>query len=214
MNNILKLYLKIVASKVCIILLSFVIICTSTTHTPAQIASEDQQLSELEVGFYVFQDKIDGVIKQLVNREKISAKISDTVSGTIERRKFQGTKTSILNELSQEFNFEWFIYNNTIYVSDRSEATTRIVNLNTLSMKDVLAALKDADLSQDQFTINYLSNQKTFVVTGPPTYVALVEAIVGQLAQPEEKKATETGSVTIYRGTARDDVRIDNKEKR
>lgn len=163
------------------------------------------------IQMFIFGDKLENVIREVVRSRKVSLKISSKVEGYISNRNLSGTQQDVLDALGGEFNYEWFEHNGTLYVSSRQEATTRVIELGELRGPTVLDALRNAGLETDRFPIRVLQDNKTMVLSGPPSYVALSEAIVQSLRPPKGEQAAPALSniVTIYRGMQRESVAID-----
>lgn len=163
------------------------------------------------IKLFIFKDKIANVLKELVKTDGFSTKISDKIRGDLERRQLVGSLNNILNELSREYDFDWFVHSKTLYVSDRSEKITRVVKLDKLDVDSVMAALNYSDLVFERFPIIPSEDKKSFVISGPPNYVALAEAIVASRQNPAEGEETNTlnDTISIYRGIKRTDEKID-----
>ena len=191
-----------------VISINLIFVLLTIQFTEAALMKNDNRSEHFSV--FVFDDKIENFIKELIKDEKLSAKISRKVRGKVIRRKLIGSRDEILNKISKEFNFEWFVYDRTLYISNRSETTTRVIALDKLKMENVLNALKAAGLQLDRFPIRNMADRKTFIISGPPSYVALVETIISSLQAPKGKTVPKLGNfVTVYKGSEKFEINLD-----
>ncbi|MEM7620558.1 MAG: hypothetical protein AAF228_08850 [Pseudomonadota bacterium] len=192
-----------------VLITTMVVLVISLLSVTASGEDRNNSPSRDILKIYVFKDKIKNVIQEIASKHNFATKFSGSLKGIVERRKLVGTRDEIFDELSKQYSFEWFVHNNSLYISNKSETTTRVITLEGIRGNRALSALKKAQLSLDKFVVNVMDENNTFIVTGPPNYVALIEAVMSSLKKPE--RLTNTfNSVTIYRGTQKTKEKISN----
>ena len=166
-----------------------------------------------DISLFVFEERIGSIVKEIARRENISTKISLKVRGHIRNRKLVGQREEILNKIANEYDLEWFLHNKTLYVSSKSERTTRVPKLGSLHVEDVLQALQKSGLDFERFSTQPLPDRTAMIITGPPNYVALVETLITTMRGPEDTGSGANAGggpvIDVYRGTARQKVRVD-----
>ncbi len=166
-----------------------------------------------EVSLYIFNDKLKNVIAEVVRRDNISLKAEDNISGTVLGKKLHGTRHDILKKLSMEYDFDWFEYNHTLYVSNKYERSTKFFTVNAKSIKKYLHKLDEVGVNMDAFKVQYI-DEKTTSISGPPGYIAIVSTIINA-NKPKQIKITKTDyNVDLYKGVKLHKIELDKIEKK
>lgn len=91
---------------------------------------------------------------------------------------------AFLNRLALEYRFQWFVYNNTLYVSPQSQQTSRRLKISPDAAPDIKQALQGVGLLEPRFGWGELPDDGVVLVTGPPKYVDLI-ADFSKKSEPE-----------------------------
>jgi type III secretion protein C len=94
---------------------------------------------------------------------------------------------AFLNRLALEYRFQWFVYNNTLYVSPQSQQTSRRLKISADAAPDLKQALEGVGLLEPRFGWGELPDEGVVLVSGPPKYVELI-ADFSKKSEPEEPK--------------------------
>lgn len=78
---------------------------------------------------------------------------------------------AFLNRLALEYRFQWFVYNNTLYVSPQSAQTSQRIEISPEAAPDLKEALRGVGLLEPRFGWGELPDEGVVLVTGPPEYV-------------------------------------------
>ncbi len=182
----------------------------SITETP-KLNNKD------EVNLFIFEDKITNILREISRHRGIVIKISDKVKGYIRKRRLSGTFKATLNELSSDHDFEWFLYEKTLYVSNKSEKQTHFPKLGKLSYDQVIKSIRSSGLELDRFQIKLLDDKNSIILSGPPSYVAIVETIIETLQFPgkdaKKRIAQKIPTVLIYKGSKLYRVRLGKNQR-
>ncbi len=163
------------------------------------------------VSLYVFSEKLKNVIAEVIRRDNISLKVEDSVNIRVEGKKLVGTRHAILKQLAGEFDFDWFEYNNTLYVSNKYERSTKFFAVNAASIRKYLLKLDEAGANMDAFQTQYI-DKKTTSVSGPPGYIAIVSTIINSQSSKSKKVIRTDYNVNLYKGVKLHKIELD-KEK-
>ncbi len=97
-----------------------------------------------------------------------------SIPGTLDGRIRAQSPEEFLDRLGQEYHFQWFVYNDTLYVSPSSEHTSARVEVSSDAVDDLQTALTDVGLLDKRFGWGVLPNEGVVLVRGPAKYVELV----------------------------------------
>ncbi|MBP2169581.1 type III secretion protein C [Erwinia toletana] len=81
---------------------------------------------------------------------------------------------AFLNRLSLEYRFQWFVYNNTLYISPQSAQSSQRLEISPDAAPDIKEALRGVGLLEPRFGWGELPDEGVVLVTGPPEYVRLI----------------------------------------
>lgn len=85
-----------------------------------------------------------------------------------------------------EYHFQWFVYNDTLYVSPSSEHTSARIEVSSDAVDDLQTALTDVGLLDKRFGWGVLPNEGVVLVRGPAKYVELVRDYSKKVEAPEK----------------------------
>lgn len=101
-----------------------------------------------------------------------------SVSGRFNQR----TPTEFIDRLAGIYGFSWFSHAGTLYISSNRDVTVRSIPTSVVgSGTNLRQVLTDLRILDARFGWGELPEQGVVVVSGPPTYVRLVESTVASL---------------------------------
>lgn len=98
---------------------------------------------------------------------------------------------AFLNRLALEYRFQWFVYNNTLYVSPQSAQTSQRLEISPDAAPDLKEALRGVGLLEPRFGWGELPDEGVVLVTGPPEYVRQVADFSRKSESKPEKENKE-----------------------
>ncbi|MGB3126397.1 MAG: secretin N-terminal domain-containing protein, partial [Pseudomonas sp.] len=110
------------------------------------------------------------------------------ISGVVDGRIRAASPEAFLDRLGQEHHFQWFVYNDTLYVSNTSEQTSARIEVSPDAVDDLKTALSDVGLLDPRFGWGALSDDGVVLVSGPPRYVQFVREYSKTVDKPDEKQ--------------------------
>ncbi|MCU7369221.1 type III secretion system outer membrane ring subunit SctC [Pantoea stewartii] len=93
---------------------------------------------------------------------------------------------AFLNRLALEYHFQWFVYNDTLYVSAQSAQVSRRLEISPDAAPDIKQALKGVGLLDPRFGWGELPDEGVVLVTGPPEYVSMITDLAKKSEKPKE----------------------------
>ncbi|WLG46822.1 type III secretion system outer membrane ring subunit SctC [Pseudomonas sp. FP1740] len=110
------------------------------------------------------------------------APLQGTLDGRIRARNPQ----ELLDRLGQEYHFQWFVYNETLFVSPTNEQTSARLEVSPDAVDDLQQALTDVGLLDKRFGWGVLPNEGVVLVQGPVKYVDFVRNYSKKVDAPEK----------------------------
>lgn len=117
------------------------------------------------------QLQIDGVLQGVVNG-KLRA---DTLTGLMER-------------LALEHRFQWFVHNNTLYISSLAQQTSARLEVADDTVADLKLALTQIGLLDARFGWGELPDIGVVLVSGPKRYIEQIRQFSRKRAEPANKQ--------------------------
>jgi type III secretion protein C len=93
---------------------------------------------------------------------------------------------AFLDRLGQENHFQWFVYNDTLYISPTSAQTSTRLEVSSDAVDDLQQALTDVGLLDPRFGWGVLSDEGVVLVRGPAKYVEFVRDYSRKVEPPEK----------------------------
>lgn len=166
------------------VILCFMLVFTATVGAGAKTSGAAKHCTgapdtdQQEHHYFVVDQRLDHFIEMLAldSTQRISSSVN--LPQAILNLQLCGTTPVILDSLSSLFDLDWFSFNSVHFVSERSEAVTRLIRLGVLDADVVMASLEESGIDIQRYPIHLANNDTAIVVTGPPQYVAILEGFV------------------------------------
>ncbi|MZI94365.1 EscC/YscC/HrcC family type III secretion system outer membrane ring protein [Vibrio sp. CAIM 722] len=97
------------------------------------------------------------------------------VRGELNGKLRANSATDYLNRLALEYQFLWFVYNGTLYVSPLKDQTSTTIEVSDDAVSDLKNALTQVGLLDKRFGWGELPDEGIVMVSGPTHYVELVK---------------------------------------
>jgi type III secretion protein C len=108
------------------------------------------------------------------------------IQGTLDGRIRASNPQEFLNRLGQEHHFQWFVYNETLYVSPTTAQTSARLEVSPEAVDDLQTALTDVGLLDPRFGWGALPDEGVVLVRGPAKYVEFVRSYSKKVDAPEK----------------------------
>jgi type III secretion protein C len=130
------------------------------------------------------RDMLEDFAQTFGTQLQIDGLLEGTVNGKIRANSPQ----SLLDRLAVEHRFQWYMYNNTLYIStlDLQESARLEVSAETIA--DLKRALTDIGLLESRFGWGELPDDGVVLVSGPKRYIEQIKQFSSQRKTPDEKQ--------------------------
>lgn len=169
----------------CLAILSTV--CATT------VSAEDTPLTE-ELGgpvaeYYILNQSVGAFLRTLERDTALRFQISPNVSGQLKSMSLRGDTLEVMNIVTASLGLEWYAFNEVIHVSAKSEAGTRVIRLGDLSAPQAVAGLVASGLPMTKFPAQVTGEGSALALSGPPTFLALSEAVIETIPEVQQVAA-------------------------
>ncbi|RAU41496.1 MULTISPECIES: type III secretion system outer membrane ring subunit SctC [unclassified Pseudomonas] len=108
------------------------------------------------------------------------------IQGTLDGRIRAQNPQAFLDRLGQEHHFQWFVYNETLYISPTGEQTSARIEVSPEAVDDLQQALSDVGLLDKRFGWGALPDEGVVLVRGPAKYVDFIRTYSKKVETPEK----------------------------
>jgi len=112
--------------------------------------------------------------------------LSNEVDGRVSVSFEQATASELLDGIARNRALDWRFDGGRIRVTSQSEQITRIIDLDGVTLNQLSSALISLDVYNDRFQMTAVDGEFGMIV-GPPDYVAVVEVVLGALAERQAR---------------------------
>ena len=104
---------------------------------------------------------------------QFSGRFETTVSGKFRSK----SATAFIERLALEYRFQWFVFNNTLYISKADDHSVERVKINQLTAGSLKKALTAVGLLDERFGWGELPGDSVVLISGPEKYVGFVRSL-------------------------------------
>ncbi|TWE02947.1 type III secretion protein C [Pseudomonas sp. AG1028] len=108
------------------------------------------------------------------------------MDGVVDGRIRADNPQGFLDRLGREYHFQWFVFNDTLYISPTQEQTSARIEVSAEAVDDLEAALGSIGLLDPRFGWGLLADEGAVLVRGPAKYVQLIRDYSEKVEEPEE----------------------------
>ncbi|SDU12317.1 type III secretion system outer membrane ring subunit SctC [Pseudomonas yamanorum] len=118
--------------------------------------------------------------------------IDGLLEGNVNGKIRANTPQSLLDRLGVEHRFQWYLYNNTLYISTLDQQESARLEVSSETLADLKQALTDIGLLDSRFGWGELSDDGVVLVSGPKRYIEQIKQFSSQRKSPDEKQSILT----------------------
>lgn len=152
------------------------------------------------------QAKLETVLADFATAFGLSLSMRPDVTGSVSGQFSTRTPTEFITKLSSAYGFVWYTHAGTLHVSRASDVVTRGVSAPGGNVANMRKALTDLGVLESRFGWGELAEQGVAMISGPPSYVQLIEETLRHLPQRAQqlrvfklKHASAEDRVVSYR---------------
>jgi type III secretion protein C len=131
--------------------------------------------------YYAKQEELPTLLREFASGFSLALQLGPRVQGVVNGKFNSNSPTEFLNRLGGVYGLNWFVYAGTLFVSRSNDMKTRSINAMGTPISAVREALQQLGVLDSRFGWGELPDQGIALVSGPPSYVDLVERTVAAL---------------------------------
>ncbi|TFY86937.1 EscC/YscC/HrcC family type III secretion system outer membrane ring protein [Pseudomonas kairouanensis] len=125
----------------------------------------------------------------------IQLQIEGLLDGNVNGKIRANTPQSMLDRLGVEHRFQWYLYNNTLYISALDQQDSARLEVSSETVSDLKQALTDIGLLDSRFGWGELPEDGVVLVSGPRRYIEQIKQFSSQRRSTDEKHSVLTYSL-------------------
>ncbi|UCZ75067.1 type III secretion system outer membrane ring subunit SctC [Dickeya zeae] len=134
------------------------------------------------------QTPLSAVLQDFANSHGVDLRVGNIEDATIDAKIRADNATAFLDRLALEHRFQWFVYNNVLYVSPQDEQTSVRIEVSQDAAPDMKQALTGIGLLDTRFGWGELPDEGVVLVTGPAEYISLIRNFSQQRETKDDRR--------------------------
>ena len=126
------------------------------------------------------------------------------IQGTVDGHIRAVNPQAFLDRLGQEHHFQWFVYNEILYISPTSEQASARLEVSPDAVDDLQQALTDVGLLDKRFGWGALPDEGVVLIRGPAKYVEFVRSYSKKVDAPEKAEKQDVVVLPLKYANAAD----------
>lgn len=114
--------------------------------------------------------------------------IEGLLEGNVNGKIRANTPQSLLDRLGVEYRFQWYLYNNTLYISTLDQQESARIEVASETIADLKQALTDIGLLDSRFGWGALPEDGVVLVSGPRRYIEQIKQFSSRRRASDEKQ--------------------------
>lgn len=115
--------------------------------------------------------------------------VEGLLEGNVNGKIRANTPQSLLDRLGVEHRFQWYLYNNTLYISTLDQQESARLEVSSETISDLKKALTDIGLLDSRFGWGELPEDGVVLVSGPRRYIEQIKHFSSQRRSSDEKQS-------------------------
>jgi type III secretion protein C len=152
--------------------------------------------------YYATNTKLEAVLAEFASSFSLALSLQPGVTGPVNGRFTTKNPSEFISRLGGVYGFTWYTNAGTLYINRTSETITRSIPVPGGAVSNLKQALTDLGVLEPRFGWAELGDQGVAMVSGPPSYVKLVEATLAQL--PPSAAAQQVAVFRLRHASAQD----------
>lgn len=137
--------------------------------------------------YSVVDQDLKVVLNELGRNVGLRMQISDKVAGRVRGNIPHETSKEFFVNICKSYGLEWYFDGFIMHVSSADENGTGIIDTRGFRVSDVKDMLRSSRIYDERFPVEGATGARNLTVSGPPSYILLVERLVSSLTQARAK---------------------------
>jgi len=127
-------------------------------------------------------------MEDLVQTLGLRLQIDGQLQGIVHGKRRSDSLKAFVERLALEHRFQWFVYNNTLYISSLDQQTSERLEVADNTIADLKQALTQMGLFDDRFGWGELPDLGVVLVSGPKRYIEHIKQFSRTRTEPVDKQ--------------------------
>ena len=134
------------------------------------------------------QTPLSAILTDFANSHGVDLVLGNIADNEVTAKIRADNPTLFLDRLALEHRFQWFVYNNALYVSPQDEQASVRLEISPDAAPDIKQALSGIGLLDSRFGWGELPEEGVVLVTGPQAYIDLIRNFSQQREKQDERR--------------------------
>ncbi|MBN7768065.1 type III secretion system outer membrane ring subunit SctC [Pectobacterium brasiliense] len=134
------------------------------------------------------QTPLSAILMDFANSHGVDLVLGNIADNEVTAKIRADNPTLFLDRLALEHRFQWFVYNNALYVSPQDEQASVRLEISPDAAPDIKQALSGIGLLDTRFGWGELPEEGVVLVTGPQAYIDLIRNFSQQREKQDERR--------------------------
>ncbi|MBN3172580.1 type III secretion system outer membrane ring subunit SctC [Pectobacterium brasiliense] len=134
------------------------------------------------------QTPLSAILTDFANSHGVDLVLGNIADNEVTAKIRADNPTLFLDRLALEHRFQWFVYNNALYVSPQDEQASVRLEISPDAAPDIKQALSGIGLLDTRFGWGELPEEGVVLVTGPQAYIDLIRNFSQQREKQDERR--------------------------
>ncbi|MCV9877521.1 type III secretion system outer membrane ring subunit SctC [Brenneria izbisi] len=146
---------------------------------------------EWNKGAYAYsaeQTPLSTILTDFANSHGVDLMLGNINDSDVTAKVRADSAVAFLDRLALEYRFQWFVYNNALYISPKDEQGSVRLEISEEAAPDLKQALSGIGLLDPRFGWGELPDEGVVLVTGPQAYIDLIRNFSQQREKKEERR--------------------------
>jgi len=165
------------------------LLCSLLIPLSSALAAVPQEWKNTAYAYEAEHKPLRDVLEDFAQTFGTQLQIEGLLEGNVNGKIRANTPQSMLDRLSVEHRFQWYLYNNTLFVSTLDQQESARLEVSSETISDLKQALTDIGLLDSRFGWGELPEDGVVLVSGPRRYIEQIKQFSSQRRSPDEKQS-------------------------
>jgi type III secretion protein C len=144
--------------------------------------------TEASYSYFAENIKLETLLAEFARSFSMSLSMAPELSGVVNGRFTSDSPTEFITKLAGVYGFVWYTHAGTLFISPSNDLATKSIALNSSNIQNMRKALTDLGVLDSRFGWGELPDQGLALVSGPTSYVNMIDSMVRSLPTPAAPK--------------------------
>jgi type III secretion protein C len=165
------------------------LLCSLLIPLSSALAAVPQEWKNTAYAYEAEHKPLRDVLEDFAQTFGTQLQIEGLLEGNVNGKIRANTPQSMLDRLGVEHRFQWYLYNNTLYISTLDQQESARLEVSSETISDLKQALTDIGLLDSRFGWGELPEDGVVLVSGPRRYIEQIKQFSSQRRSPDEKQS-------------------------